>query len=247
MNKNQLKQVQSLKYARYRQLYGKFFIEGSRLVKAALDWSSTVKDIYCTKAFYNDNSESSILNDIEKDKVKIISEEILRKICYTQSPSGIAAICTMPKDNLVDLKEKRWLYLDEISDPGNLGTFLRSASWFGLKNIALSSNSVDPYNPKVVRAAMGAHFSINLLKNIDLKEFCSTHTIVAASQKGAEIENFNFPKKSVFVFGNEAHGISTKKMKIAQEFITIKRFGMGESLNIASAASIIMHMVQNNE
>ena len=66
MNKNQLKQVQSLKYAKYRKLYGKFFIEGSRLVKGALDWSSTVEDIYCTRVFYNDNSASAIFNNIEK-------------------------------------------------------------------------------------------------------------------------------------------------------------------------------------
>tara|TARA_B100001250_G_C19558766_1_gene682366 strand:+ start:69 stop:812 length:744 start_codon:yes stop_codon:yes gene_type:complete len=247
MNKNQLKQVQSLKYAKYRKLYGKFFIEGSRLVKGALDWSSTVEDIYCTRVFYNDNSTSAIFNNIEKGKVEIVSEEVLRKICSTKSPSGIAAICTMPNKNSIDLKEKQWLYLDEISDPGNLGTFLRSASWFGLNNIALSPNSVDPYNPKVVRAAMGAHFSLNLIKNIDLKEFYSTHTIVAANQKGTELTNFNFPKKSVFVFGNEAHGISSKSIKIAQQFITIKKYGVGESLNVASAASIIMHIIQSNK
>ena len=139
------------------------------------------------------------------------------------------------------------MYFDQISDPGNLGTLLRSASWFGLKNIALSPRSVDPYNPKVVRAAMGAHFGINLYINVNLNKFLKTHTIIAASQKGTDITYFNFPKKSVFVFGNEAHGISTKRMKIIQEFITIKRFGIGESLNIASAASIVMHMIKNNK
>jgi len=247
MNKNQLKQVQSLRYAKYRKLYGKFFIEGSRLVKGALDWSSTVEGVYCTEAFYKDNHESSIFDDIRKDKIKIVTERVFKNICSTQSPSGIAAICTIPKNNSIDIEERQWIYLDQISDPGNLGTLLRSASWFGLKNIALSPKSVDPYNPKVVRAAMGAHFGINLYVDINLKKFYKSHTIIAASQKGTDITDFNFPKKSVFVFGNEAHGISTKRMKIAQEFITIKRFGMGESLNIASAASIIMHMIQNNK
>ena len=247
MNKNQLKQVQSLKYAKYRKLYGKFFIEGSRLVKGALDWSSTVEGVYCTEAFYKDNHESSIFNDIEKDKIKIVTERIFKNICSTQSPSGIAAMCTLPPKKSINLEEKQWMYFDQISDPGNLGTLLRSASWFGLKNIALSPRSVDPYNPKVVRAAMGAHFGINLYINVNLNKFLKTHTIIAASQKGTDITYFNFPKKSVFVFGNEAHGISTKRMKIVQEFITIKRFGTGESLNIASAASIIMYMIRNNK
>ena len=106
---------------------------------------------------------------------------------------------------------------------------------------------MDPYNPKVVRAAMGAHFGINLYVDVNLNKFYKSHTIIAASQKGTDITDYNFPKKSVFVFGNEAHGISTKSMKIAQEFITIKRFGIGESLNIASAASIVMHMIKNNK
>jgi hypothetical protein len=78
MNKNQLKQVQSLKYAKYRKLYGKFFIEGSRLVKGALEWSSTVEGVYCTGAFYKDNHGSSVFNDIEKDKIKIVTERVLK-------------------------------------------------------------------------------------------------------------------------------------------------------------------------
>ena len=247
MNKNQLKQVKSLRYAKYRKLYGKFFIEGSRLVKGALDWGSTVECIYCTEAFYKDKYESAIFNDIRKDKIKIVTERVFKNICSTQSPSGIAAICTIPKYNSINLEERQWIYLDQISDPGNLGTLLRSASWFGLKNIALSPSSVDPYNPKVVRAAMGAHFGINLYVDVNLNIFYKSHTIIAASQKGTDITDFNFPKKSVFVFGNEAHGISNKRMKIVQELITIKRFGTGESLNIASAASVIMYMIRNNK
>ena len=78
MNKNQLKQVQSLKYAKYRKLYGKFFIEGSRLVKGAHEWSSTVEGVYCTEAFYKDNHESSVFNDIEKDKIKIVTERMFK-------------------------------------------------------------------------------------------------------------------------------------------------------------------------
>ena len=247
MNKNQLKQVKSLRYAKYRKLYGKFFIEGLRLVKGALDWGSTVEGIYCTEAFYKDKYESAIFNDIRKDKIKIVTERVFKNICCTKSPSGIAAICTIPKYNSINLEERQWIYLDQISDPGNLGTLLRSASWFGLKNIALSPSSVDPYNPKVVRAAMGAHFGINLYVDVNLNIFYKSHTIIAASRKGTDVTDFNFPKKSVFVFGNEAHGISNKRMKIVQELITIKRFGTGESLNIASAASIIMYMIQNNK
>ena len=112
MNKNQLKQVQSLKYAKYRKLYGKFFIEGSRLVKGALDWSSTVEGVYCTEAFYKNNHDSSIFSNIEKDKIKIVTERIFKNICFTQSPSGIAAICTIPMKKSINLEEKQWIYLD---------------------------------------------------------------------------------------------------------------------------------------
>ena len=99
----------------------------------------------------------------------------MKKICSTKPPSGIAAICMIPKQNVVDLNENKWLYLDRISDPGNLGSILRSASWFGFKNIALSPKSVDPYNSKTVRSAMGAHFAINLYREVELNQFFETH------------------------------------------------------------------------
>ena len=95
----------------------------------------------------------------------------MKKICSTKSPSGIAATCMIPKQNVVDLDASEWLYLDRISDPGNLGSILRSASWFGFKNIALSPKSVDPYNSKTVRSAMGAHFAVNLYKEVELDQF----------------------------------------------------------------------------
>ena len=247
MINNQIKQIQSLKKTKFRKLYGQFFIEGIRLVKAAIDWSSSVKEIYCTKQFYHLKNSRSLFSDIDKNQIILLSEVQFKKICSTKSPSGIAAVCMIPKQNGVNLKEDKWLYLDRISDPGNLGTILRSASWFGLKHIALSSNSVDPYNSKTVRAGMGAHFGINLYRDIDLHQFSKTHNIIAADKEGLDIGKYNFPKKSVFVFGNEAHGISDENKEAVQQSITIKGQGVGESLNVAAAASIIMHTVSKNK
>ena len=188
-----------------------------------------------------------MFSDIDKNQIILLSEVQFKKICSTKSPSGIAAVCMIPKQNDVNLKENKWLYLDRISDPGNLGTILRSASWFGLKNIALSSNSVDPYNSKTVRAGMGAHFGINLYRDIDLHQFSKTHNIIAADKEGLDVDEYNFPKQSVFVFGNEAHGISDENKEAVQQSITIKGQGVGESLNVAAAASIIMHTVSKNK
>ena len=246
MNKTQIKEIQSLKKAKFRKLKGLFFIEGIRLVLAGIKWSSSLKEIFCTKEFYHSEKSLPLHTSIDKKQVKLLSEMEMKKICSTKSPYGIAATCMIPKQNVVDLDESEWLYLDRISDPGNLGSILRSASWFGFKNIALSPKSVDPYNSKTVRSAMGAHFAVNLYKEVELDQFSETHHIIGAHTNGIDITKYDFPKKSVLVFGNEAHGISDGNKKKVKEFIKIKKRGVGESLNIATAASIVMHMIKRN-
>ena len=174
-----------------------------------------------------------------------ISIKQLRKISFTKSPSGIVAICSLPKQRPPDLNQDRWVYIDRIADPGNMGTILRSAAWFGLKHVALSVDCVDPFNPKVVRAGMGAHFGISIYRNVDLDWFSKTHTLIGGDHRGADPASVKFPEHCVLVLGSEAHGLSSDSLKMIKQKVAIKKMGFGESLNVGSAAAILMYLLMN--
>ena len=148
---------------------------------------------------------------------------------------------------LLDLNNNRWIYMDKISDPGNMGSLIRSAAWFGLKNIALSPGCVDPYNPKVLRSGMGGHFNISIHNNISLSQFCDTHSIIAGEKTGQDSTKFKFPKKCVLVLGNEAHGHTKQNQQYINTYITLKKLGSGESLNVSNAGAILFHLLTINQ
>ena len=242
MNNQLIKELKLLKQSKYRKIKNQFVAEGKRLVEEAINCGNTVDLLFCTQTFYNKNVNSwqgflRVGNSI----IKVITDSQFKKISSTSTPSGIGALCNIPRSPYIDYKVRKWIYLDKIRDPGNLGTILRSALWFGFKNIILSSKSVDPYNPKAIRSGMGSHFGLNLYQNIRLNDFIETHLIVSGSTCGEDISVFKLPKKYVLVLGNEAHGISKNIVPLIQKSVSIKRLGEGESLNLSSAASILMY------
>ena len=242
MNDRSIKELQLLKQSKYRKIKNQFIAEGKRLVGEAINYGSTVDSLFCTQTFYNKNVNSwQGFLKVENSMIKVITNSQFKSISSTSTPSGIAALCNMPRIPYIDFKVREWIYLDKIRDPGNLGTILRSALWFGFKNIILSSESVDPYNPKAIRSGMGSHFGLNLYQNIRLNDFIKSHLIVSGSTSGEDISGFNLPEKYVLVLGNEAHGISKNIEPLVQKSVSIKRLGEGESLNLSSAASILMY------
>jgi TrmH family RNA methyltransferase len=154
------KTIQSLRYAKYRKNYNKFVIEGKRLIKSALESKINIGPLLCSERFIKENKEWLKKNVKDKSIIKIISEKQSIKISNTKSPSGILTICDIPKKISLNLNVNKWVYIDKISDPGNMGTLIRTCAWFGINNIALSPGCADPYNPKSIRSAMGAHFII---------------------------------------------------------------------------------------
>ena len=179
---------------------------------------------------------------------KDLEEKIINKICQTVHPAGIVATCYLPnnikiKGSLTD----NWVYLDRVSDPGNLGTLLRTAAWFGVKNIALSTKCTDPFNPKVVRSGMGAHFLLNIFMDMDLFEFKKNeYCIIGADQNGSPVYDFNFINdKWILVIGNEGHGISKDSKEHIEHFLSIPSRGSGNSLNAAVAGGILIHHLVN--
>ncbi len=170
----------------------------------------------------------------------------MERISGLVNPPGILALVHFPETLKVetDSDEKFVLALDEIKDPGNLGTILRTADWFGIRTVIASENSVDIYNPKVIQASMGAVFRIHY-QTTDLCKQLNTlksqgFKILGADMKGESIYSFQFPAKAVLVMGSESHGISADVHQLLDTRLTIPSFGKTESLNVGVAAAIIL-------
>jgi TrmH family RNA methyltransferase len=241
------KLIKSLEKKKYRKLNQLFTIEGNRLVSEVVQSKIVTKQIYITDEFISKSQNNSLMDLIAENRIiaNSISEREMNSICNTVSPSGILALCKLPDMSEIDVnKTGNWLFLDEIRDPGNLGTLLRSADWFGVENIALSENCADVFNSKVLRGGMGSQFRLNLFENVSLKNFNkSSHTIIGTFQKGESI--YRVDTKTlipwILVIGNEAHGITTNNIDNINFKVTIPKIGSGDSLNAAVAGSVLLY------
>ena len=167
----------------------------------------------------------------------------MKTISDTKTPPGVIGISKFTPLPEMNLNSKRWLYLYKISDPGNLGTILRSAAWFNIKNIALSKDSTDPYSPKTVRSATGAHMHLNIYKEVDFKTYLGHDYYLLGTDQNSNstLENADYNKKIVLFLGNESEGMNVSIKKKMDKLISIERIGYGESLNVSIAGSIIMN------
>jgi len=239
---NRIKQIKSLKTNKGRKKEQLFIIEGSRCVQSYINNSNLVKEIFMTEYFSTANGK--ILKECNKKNIvyTIVSDRDMKNLSDTKTASGIIGTCMFKPLPSLDYDSKRWLYLYEISDPGNLGALLRSAAWFNIKNVALSKSSADPLSPKVVRSAVGAHTYLNIYQDIDYQTyFNNEYFIIGADQNGTDqIENSDHNKKIVLVLGSESSGIDTSIKNKMNKLISIEKLGHGESLNLAIAGSILM-------
>ena len=242
ISRNRIKQILSLKTKKGREKEQLFIIEGARCVESYINSSNLVKEIFMNKDFSMINKKIQQLCDKQNIVYSVLPDKDMTNLSDTKTPSGIIGICMFKSVPSVDHDSKRWLYLHEISDPGNLGTLLRSAAWFNIKNIALSKNSADPLNPKVVRSAVGAHSYLNIYQDIDFQiYFEHEYFTIGADQNGPDqIENSDRNKKIVLVLGSESMGIDISIKNKINKLISIEKLGYGESLNLAIAGSILM-------
>lgn len=238
LTRNEIKFLKSLQEKKVRERERLFIVEGVKLVNELLQqklWRIQV--LYHTSGF--DVLVPSQVNQV------LISDSDLERISGLVSPNKVFAVVHYPDTDPKDWEnEKLILVLDEIKDPGNLGTILRTADWFGIKFVMASENCVDLFNPKVIQASMGAvyrmnYFQDNLEKKLaDLKK--SGFTLVGADMTGTDLFTYSYPKKMALVMGSESHGLSERVKEMLHEKITIPKFGETESLNVGIAAGIIL-------
>ena len=249
ISKTDIKKLSKLSTKKGRNKYNLYLIEGLRIIRSALRVQTKINRIFVTARFEESVDYQLISNRFNQIlKPEIIDEKTMKQITQTVTPSGVLAVCSLPKvTELPSTIVSNWLYLDKIADPGNLGTLLRSAAWFGTTQVALSPHCADLFNPKVMRGGMGAHFSLQMVTNCDLHQFKSSdHLIIGADHKGMSIVDFNHNAKDwVLVIGSEAHGISKENSNHIKYSLSIPKNGSGDSLNAAVAGSIMLYCLNN--
>ena len=251
ITRNELKYYSSLLQKKIRQEEDKFIVEGLKIVEDGLSSNYKCEVVFVTPAFKD--TFPDVISIINKKNINIAELKSIdfQKISDTKSPQGIAAVfnkCS-PKKNLKELKEKVIVLIDNISDPGNLGTILRTCDWFGIYNILIADQSVEYLNPKVVRSSMGSIFHLNIYHKIfenDLANLKNNgYHVICSDIKGKNVFTFQPDKKSILTFSNESSGPSEMIKSIANDFITIPGKGRAESLNVSSAAAIILSRFTN--
>lgn len=245
-----IKELKSLYKKKDRWTNRLYIIEGIKLVSEAINFGMDIKYIIYTDSFLNINEGTSLYNEIcGRDNLVNVPENLFKEICDTENSQGIIAVVSFNlknKEELLNKENSFLLYLDEIQDPGNLGTIIRSADAFKADGVLLGKGCVDPYNPKVVRATMGSVFRVPLYfieDNgflIELKN--KNYKIYATSLEGS-VPNYEITYKDNFVIaiGNESRGVKEEIINLSDALIKIPMPGLAESLNAGVAASIIMY------
>ena len=241
VSRSQLKYIQSLGQKKYRDEQGVFVAEGPKLIKELIESHVELMHVYALNEWIEGNKD--LLKDIN---VTAISEAELERISQLTTPNKILAIAKKFETNEPWIKERISLVLDAIRDPGNLGTIIRIADWFGISQIICSADCTDMYNSKVVQATMGSIARVNVFYT-DLPVWLKQRSgvrIYAAMLEGKDVTKMSPITEGLIIIGNESMGIDKEVLQCANEKISIPRKGSAESLNAAVATGIILsHLV----
>lgn len=232
LSKSQIKTITSLKQKKYRLQQGLFVAEGVKTIKELLASQFSLQQLYTTNSF-----------KIDANLETVVSEKELKKISFLKTPNTALAIFKIPEPKAINTNQLL-VALDNVRDPGNLGTIIRLCDWFGIRDLVCNLETVDCYNPKVVQATMGSITRVNV-SYLNLTDFLkTTHMpIFGAFMEGDNIYKSQLPNKGILVLGNEANGISREIEQVITTKISIPRFGQlqsTESLNVATAAAILL-------
>lgn len=245
-SKSKTKTIASLKLAKFRKQLGLFVAEGSTNVLDFIDGGLHTEEIFATQHWIDKYKKH-----IKGLNYAVADEKVLKTISNLKTPSEVVAIFRIPDNPMPDLREfdSLAIMLDDIRDPGNLGTIIRTADWFGIRQIFCSENTVDVYNPKVVQASMGSLGRVQI-------NYCKLEKVIrskpdfikvfGAVLDGVNIDEIPKPHRGIIMIGNESRGISNELMPLVDTKITIPKVARGESssaesLNASIAAAIIFY------
>lgn len=240
LSKNQVKLIQKLHQKKYRNELNLFIVEGKKSINEFLQAGYTPQLLIATEAF---------TTSVPQHLITPVSKDELRKVSTLQNPDEGLAVFEQPKHKGI-LQKGVIVALDNVQDPGNLGTIIRLCDWFGVETLLCNTQTVDCYNPKVVQASMGSLTRV-AVHYLDLAAFLTTTALPVYTMdlEGENLYTATFPKDCILILGNEANGISSEVRALSNKVITIPRFSQHqrtESLNVAMAGAIILSEVMGH-
>ncbi|WP_207427296.1 RNA methyltransferase [Pedobacter sp. SYSU D00535] len=245
LSKSQISFVNALHHKKYRKEHNLFIAEGTKLITEFLASDYSIDTVFCISA-----SLSKLGKLPQKVKLFEVTEAELKKISTLTNPQDALALIKIPEETNVSaesFKGKFTLILDGVQDPGNLGTIIRTADWFGFSELVCSVDSVEAYNPKVVQATMGSLARVKVYYQ-DLKKLLQPTKLPlwGALLDGSNIYETDFGNEGIVILGNEGKGISTEVKDLITAAVTIPRFGGAESLNVGVSAAIFCSEIKRN-
>ena len=240
--KTQVKYIQSLSQKKLRDEEGVFVAEGPKIVEELLQAGNTdLVQLYAENAWIQKQAF------LPQNAVQTVTPADLERISFLQTPHQVLGVFRKPVfPKGLSLRNKISLMLDTVQDPGNLGTIIRCADWFGISTVICSRDSADVFNPKVVQSTMAGIARVRVLYE-DLPQFLQQHSdipVYAATLNGTPLPKLGQLKEGILLIGNESKGISDELLEMSSHKVTIPRIGKAESLNAAVAAGIILsHIV----
>lgn len=239
ISKNEIKLIRSLQQKKFRSQEQLFVVEGRKAVEEALGFESGV-----VKVFTTDDNFSM------KFQVPLIHERDMNQISSLTEPPGYLAVLKQKNVSLENVTGKTFCIANAISDPGNLGTLIRTCEWFGIDALLLDEQCVDIYNPKVVQATMGSVLRLPFASatSEELIEYFRSKEVplLAADLHGTPIQSYKAPEKWALVVGNESHGVSNQFVEASETRLTIPSMGSAESLNASIAGGIAIFQLKVN-
>ncbi|MDR2651674.1 MAG: RNA methyltransferase [Prevotellaceae bacterium] len=239
LSKAKIKQIKSLEYKKFRDELGLFVAEGEKSVSEILQSNIEIDSLFCLS--------NAVLNN-HNIKAEIISENEMKRISFLKTPSDVFVVAKIPnkKINASDINNSLNIILDDIQDPGNLGTIIRLCDWFGIQNIICSHKTADCFSPKTVQATMGAICRVNVFY-VELNDFFNSLdkniNVYGTFLEGENIYSANLSPKGLIIMGNEGKGISSETAKHVTQKLCIPCFSNNatktESLNVSVATAIV--------
>lgn len=230
------KKIRLLKQKKYRQKYGLFLVEGETIVKEVLISGKNVEYLIGIQEAI-DELDKNLLSNVKE--LVVVNNSELKNLSTQSTPKNFLAVLYI-NELKIELPNDEWSILaDGINDPGNLGTIIRIADWYGIKKMYLGPKCVDWTNPKCISATKGSFLRVALYSDFDYHDFKPNCPIYGTTLDGHKIRSSDNYPKGMIAIGNETHGLSNELLKIATKKISIERYGSAESLNAAIATAII--------
>ncbi|MFN8310284.1 MAG: RNA methyltransferase [Chitinophagales bacterium] len=233
LSKAKISYIRSLHQKKYRQMYAKFLVEGDKSVRELMNSKFSIDEIFATPTWQG-----------QHQKLEIVSDAELENLSTMPSPDQVIAVACQTQERSLELEnDKFYVACDGINDPGNAGTILRIADWFGAAGVLFSKNSVEIYNPKVVSSSKGSIFRVPFFE-ADLAATFRKHPelpILGTDMHGTPLDQIHLPASGILVMGSEAHGISSELQPLLKLKVAIPSYGKAESLNVGVATGILLH------